>query len=221
MTPLISSWPPCASASSRSAKQREIGFSKPLGDYSETEALRVIDAIVTRYTEAMVEHHEASKFPPVRGMPPAPDPLAILRRSGRRSAVGGEAMMDFNSSSSISGQLTALIDAGMQLERARQSVRQYLGASRLGTSCERALQYEFAQAPVDHVRDIQGRILRIFERDYVNETSMVAWLRDAGFDLRTHHSNGEQFGSPTPMAACGAHRRRDCRWPEEKFRYRC
>ena len=54
----------------------EIGFTKPLGDYSEAEALRVIDATVTRYTEAMVEHHEATKFPPVRGMPPTPDPLA-------------------------------------------------------------------------------------------------------------------------------------------------
>lgn len=54
----------------------KIGFTKPLGDYSEAEALRVIDAIVTRYTEAMVEHHEATKFPPVRGMPPTPDPLA-------------------------------------------------------------------------------------------------------------------------------------------------
>ena len=54
----------------------EIGFTKPLGDYSEAEALRVIDAIVTRYTGAMVEHHEATKFPPVRGMPPTPDPLA-------------------------------------------------------------------------------------------------------------------------------------------------
>ena len=54
----------------------EIGFTKPIGDYSEDEALRVIDAIVTRYTEAMVEHHEATKFPPVRGMPPTPDPLA-------------------------------------------------------------------------------------------------------------------------------------------------
>lgn len=45
-----------------------IGFAKPLGDYSEVEALQVIDAIVTRYTEAMVEHHEATKYPPVRGM---------------------------------------------------------------------------------------------------------------------------------------------------------
>ena len=53
----------------------EIGFTKPLGNYSEAEALQVIDAIVTCYTEAMVEHHEASKYPPVRGMPPTPDPM--------------------------------------------------------------------------------------------------------------------------------------------------
>lgn len=55
----------------------EIGFTKPLGTYSEAEALQVIDAIVTGYTEAMVEHHEATKFPPVRGMAPAPDPLLV------------------------------------------------------------------------------------------------------------------------------------------------
>ena len=54
----------------------EIGFAKPLGEYSEAEAMQVIDAIVTCYTESMVEHHEASKFPTVRGMPPTADPLA-------------------------------------------------------------------------------------------------------------------------------------------------
>jgi len=54
----------------------EIGFDKPLGHYSEPEALQVIDAIVTCYTEAMVEHHEKTKFPPVRGMAPTPDPMA-------------------------------------------------------------------------------------------------------------------------------------------------
>jgi hypothetical protein len=53
-----------------------IGFTKPLGDYSEAEALRVIDAIVTCYTDAMVVHHEATKFPPVRGIAPTRDPLA-------------------------------------------------------------------------------------------------------------------------------------------------
>ena len=54
----------------------EIGFVKPLGEYSEAEALRVIDAIVTCYTDAMAAHHEATKFPPVRGMAPTSDPLA-------------------------------------------------------------------------------------------------------------------------------------------------
>jgi hypothetical protein len=57
----------------------EIGFDKPLGGYSEREALRVIDAIVTRYTDAMVGAHEASKFPPMQGMKETvDDPFADL-----------------------------------------------------------------------------------------------------------------------------------------------
>ena len=61
------------------AAAEEIGFDKPLNAYSEAEALRVIDAIVTRYTEAMVEHHEATKYPPVRGLrDPVSDPFADL-----------------------------------------------------------------------------------------------------------------------------------------------
>ena len=103
-------------------------------------------------------------------------------------------MIDFNSTSSIAGRLTALVDICMQQARARQEVRRYLGASRLGVSCERALQYEFAQAPADHGREIEGRMLRIFERGHVIEDCMVEWLRSAGFDLRTRKSDGEQFG---------------------------
>jgi hypothetical protein len=38
----------------------EIGFDKPLGDYSEAEALQVIDAIVTCYTDAMARTTRAS-----------------------------------------------------------------------------------------------------------------------------------------------------------------
>ena len=34
------------------------------------------DTIVTCWSDAMVAHHESSKFPPVRGLPPTPDPLA-------------------------------------------------------------------------------------------------------------------------------------------------
>lgn len=58
----------------------EIGFDKPLGAYSEAEALRVIDTIVTCYTGAMVEHHEAAKYPPMRGLSaPVSDPFADLK----------------------------------------------------------------------------------------------------------------------------------------------
>ena len=61
------------------AAAESIGFDKPLGEYSEAEALQVIDAIVTCYTEAMVEHHEATKYPPVRGLKhPVSDPFADL-----------------------------------------------------------------------------------------------------------------------------------------------
>lgn len=57
----------------------EIGFDKPLGAYSEAEAMKVVDAIVTRYTEAMVEQHEATRYPPVRGVTrPVHDPFADL-----------------------------------------------------------------------------------------------------------------------------------------------
>ena len=103
-------------------------------------------------------------------------------------------MIDFNSSSSVSGQVSALVDAGLQQTRSTQTPRQYLGASRLGAACERALQYEFAQAPVDPGRETEGRILRIFERGHVMEDCMVTWLRAAGFDLRTRKADGDQFG---------------------------
>ena len=60
----------------------EIGFDKPLGAYSEVEAMTVIDAIVTRYTEALTEHHEQANVAPVRGLPAeqiVKDPFADLK----------------------------------------------------------------------------------------------------------------------------------------------
>ena len=54
-----------------------IGFDKPLGAYSETEALSVIEAIVTAYVDEMAAQHERTKYPPVR-MPsttPVNDPI--------------------------------------------------------------------------------------------------------------------------------------------------
>jgi hypothetical protein len=39
---------------------------RPLSSYSQQEALRLINAVVTTYVEAMVQEHERSKYPPVR-----------------------------------------------------------------------------------------------------------------------------------------------------------
>ncbi len=43
-----------------------IGFDKPLGAYTEAQALSVIKAIVSAYVEEMAAHHQRSKYPPVR-----------------------------------------------------------------------------------------------------------------------------------------------------------
>lgn len=56
----------------------EIGFEKALASYTEDEALLVIRAIVTCWTDSMAKHHEASKYPTLRGTTATPDPLASL-----------------------------------------------------------------------------------------------------------------------------------------------
>ena len=103
-------------------------------------------------------------------------------------------MLDFNSTTTFSERFEALIDAGLQAREQQQGKRQYLGASRLGVSCERQLQYEYAQAPVDPGREFSGRILRIFERGHRMEFAMFGWLRAAGFVLKTEGKDGQQFG---------------------------
>jgi hypothetical protein len=103
-------------------------------------------------------------------------------------------VIDFNSSASLSGRLQELVDQALQHERDATPAREYLGASRLGAACERQLQYEYAQAPVDHGKDFSGRLLRIFERGHRTEEMVIRWLRLAGFELKTEDGNGCQFG---------------------------
>jgi hypothetical protein len=67
-------------------------------------------------------------------------------------------------------------------------------ASRLGVACERALQFEYADAPVDVGAEFPGRTLRIFEVGHALEDLAIRWLRLAGFDLYTRRKDGEQFG---------------------------
>jgi hypothetical protein len=103
-------------------------------------------------------------------------------------------MLDFNHRQKPHELLCELIDQSLIDERSHQIKRNYLGASRLGISCERALQFEYAAAPVDTGRDFSGRILRIFEVGHAFESLVIRWLRIAGFEVLDCQATGEQFG---------------------------
>ncbi|MBF0268867.1 MAG: hypothetical protein HQL44_09760 [Alphaproteobacteria bacterium] len=106
-------------------------------------------------------------------------------------------MLDFNHRPSFTETVNVAIDKGLVAERANVPPRTYLGASRLGHACERALQFEFAGASKDDGADFNGQTLRIFAIGHVLEDLAVRWLRGAGLDLFTRKGNrpdGEQFG---------------------------
>src|SRR5690606_29741116 len=106
-------------------------------------------------------------------------------------------MLDFNRRPSIAERINAAVDAALEAEKAATPPRDYLGGSRLGHACERALQFEFARAPKDDGADFGGQTLRIFAIGHALEDLAVRWLRAAGFDLYTHKGNlptNEQFG---------------------------
>jgi hypothetical protein len=106
-------------------------------------------------------------------------------------------MLDYNHRPSFAEQINAVIDAALEAERAVQPPRTYLGGSRLGHPCERALQFEFAGAAKDEGAKFDGKSLRIFAIGHALEDLAAGWLRSAGFDLYTRKGNrpdGEQFG---------------------------
>jgi hypothetical protein len=107
--------------------------------------------------------------------------------------------MDFTSyatgaDAGASEALTAILDRGLVAARGEDKPRDYLGGSRLGVECERALWWEYTHAPKDPGRDFSGRVLRIFERGHTAEDRMAKYLRLGGFDLATHDRDGRQFG---------------------------
>jgi len=105
-------------------------------------------------------------------------------------------MLDFNHQAKninqVSEELNALIDSALIDERKALPQRRYLGASRLGHPCSRALQYEYLGNTGSNKFD--GQRLRIFEAGHLFEKLAARWLRLAGFELFTESINGEQFG---------------------------
>ena len=101
-------------------------------------------------------------------------------------------MLDFNHRPTFAERLNQHIDEALQRERANQNEREYLGASRLGVACDRALQFEFLHTPRDDV--FSGQVLRIFAAGHVFEDLAVGWLRLTGVELFTKRRDGQPFG---------------------------
>ncbi len=105
--------------------------------------------------------------------------------------------LDFNDALSMkdtpSGTINKLIDKALQQGHAQKPKRFYLGASRLGEPCARALQYEYTQTP--HDQPFTGQTLRIFEIGHVLEKMAHQWLEGAGFTIETHSPvTGDPYG---------------------------
>jgi hypothetical protein len=90
--------------------------------------------------------------------------------------------------------LNALLDAGLQ-SSSPERPRTYLGASQLGDSCARRIQYRYTAIPTD--TSLDARTLRIFAAGHAYETLGVAWIRAAGFNLETRNERGCPFGFAT------------------------
>ena len=107
-------------------------------------------------------------------------------------------------------RLEALVDQALIEENSRQTPRAYLGGSRLGMECLRALAFEWhhqeaeyrayleatqaGQTPPRRNLPFGGRALRRFRLGHLQEDETARWLQIAGMDLRTVKDDGRQFG---------------------------
>lgn len=85
------------------------------------------------------------------------------------------------------------LDGALQAKRGLQGRREYLGASAIGGSCERSIQFEFAGAPRE--KAIPAETLRKFDFGHMGEELARAWFGDAGFTLVLRNQRTSQpFG---------------------------
>lgn len=103
-------------------------------------------------------------------------------------------MLDFNHRPTPAEQLGEIVDQALVRHHAGQPARDYLGASVIGESCARRIQYQYFNTPRDSGKELSAQTLRIFARGHILEAAMAEWLRLAGFDLRTQNPQGGQFG---------------------------
>lgn len=104
-------------------------------------------------------------------------------------------VIDFNHSalkSKAAVPTTEMLDGAAASLQRQQERRSYLGGSRLGEACARKLQYEYLGRP--DTRPFTAKTHIIFATGHALEDEVAKLLRGAGFDLRTHDKEGQQFG---------------------------
>jgi hypothetical protein len=99
-----------------------------------------------------------------------------------------------SASAAIGIAINGAIDAWLTARNRSQPPRTYVSSSGLGRSCLRQIQYDYLAVAKDPGREFEPRTLRIFEAGHRGEDVVAAWLRAAGFDLRTERRDGRQFG---------------------------
>lgn len=91
-----------------------------------------------------------------------------------------------------SDAINAKLDAALQSKRNLQERRPYVGASSIGGSCERAIQFEYAGAPRE--KEIKPDTLRKFDFGHMGEELARAWFGDAGYHLtQRNQRTGDLF----------------------------
>ena len=121
-------------------------------------------------------------------------------------------MIDLNPSAmtrkdAIASLLEAIDTGGLARKREE---RRYLGASGIGHECARKVQLDYMAAnglpgAPKPGKGFEPRTLRIFDRGHAMEELAIRWLKDAGFQIKTHDRDGKQFGFKTAGGRFAGH----------------
>ena len=103
--------------------------------------------------------------------------------------------------------IEAAISHALIAVRTKEDRRTYLGASRWGHHCERALGYEYHATDRDDMSKpkFSADLYRIFDMGHDGEDRMSKYLRMAGFELQTEKPGGGQIGFSVCDGKLGGH----------------
>lgn len=102
-------------------------------------------------------------------------------------------LITIDSKTNIAHQINSILNKRMLENYAKETPRDYLGASQIGEECMRKLQYQYKYKK----QNFDTRSLRVLDIGKRLEDLIAYWMHLAGFDLITKNEKGEQFGFKT------------------------